>query len=159
MQRTDSFEKILMLGNMEGGKEKRMTEDEIVGWHHQLRSCDGQGSLVCCSPQGHKESDMTEWLNWTDNLLLSVKISLAKILLSWIDFFFKCLGLPWWLSRDPPGIQETSYNTGDPGSVHVLGRSPGEGNDNPLQYSCLGNPMDKKACGLQSVGLQKSDTT
>ena len=34
MQRTDSFEKILMLGNMEGGKEKRMTEDEIVGWHH-----------------------------------------------------------------------------------------------------------------------------
>ena len=60
MQRTDSFEKILMLGNMEGRKEKRTTEDEIVGWHHQLQSCDGQGSLVCCSPQGHKESDMTE---------------------------------------------------------------------------------------------------
>ena len=46
-----------------------MTEDEIVGWHHQLDAHefeqalgvgDEQGSLVCCSPWGHKESDMTE---------------------------------------------------------------------------------------------------
>ena len=46
-----------------------MTEDEMVGWHHRLNGneCeqalgdgDGQGSLVCCSPWGHKESDMTE---------------------------------------------------------------------------------------------------
>ena len=49
-----------------------MTEDEIVGWHHQLDGHefeltpgvgDGQGSLACCSPQDHKESDMTERLN------------------------------------------------------------------------------------------------
>ena len=49
-----------------------MTEDEIVGWHHQLDGHefeqalgvhDGQGSLVCCSPWGHKESDTTEQLN------------------------------------------------------------------------------------------------
>ena len=49
-----------------------MTEDEMVGWHHQLnghefeyapRVGDGQGSLVCCSPWGGKESDMTEQLN------------------------------------------------------------------------------------------------
>ena len=49
-----------------------MTEDEMVGWHHQLDGCelerasglgDGQGSLVCCSPWGCKESDMTERLN------------------------------------------------------------------------------------------------
>ena len=33
-------------------------------------SCEGQGSLACCSPWGHKESDMTEWLNWTDQNLL-----------------------------------------------------------------------------------------
>ena len=32
------------------------------------RSCDGQGGLVCCSPWGHKESDTTEWLNWTEAL-------------------------------------------------------------------------------------------
>ena len=46
-----------------------MTEDEMVGWHHQLDGhefelapefCDGQGSLVCCSLLGHKESDVTE---------------------------------------------------------------------------------------------------
>ena len=47
-----------------------MTEDEMVGWHHQLDGREfeqalgfGQGSLVCCSPWGHKESDMTERLN------------------------------------------------------------------------------------------------
>ena len=49
-----------------------MTEDEMVGWHHQLNGhefeqtpavCDGQGGLVCCSPWGHKESDITEQLN------------------------------------------------------------------------------------------------
>ena len=51
------------------------TEDEMVGWHHQLDGCefeqalgvgDGQGSLVCCSPWGCKESYMTEPLNWTE---------------------------------------------------------------------------------------------
>ena len=56
-------------------KEKGMTEDEIIGWHHQLDGHefeqapgvgDGQGNLVCCSPWGHKELDMTEWLNRID---------------------------------------------------------------------------------------------
>ena len=49
-----------------------MTEDEMVGWHHQLNGYefeqalgvgDGQGSLECCSPWHHKESDMAELLN------------------------------------------------------------------------------------------------
>ena len=49
-----------------------MTEDEMIGWHHRLDGCafeqalgvdDGQGSLVCCSPWGCKESDTTEQLN------------------------------------------------------------------------------------------------
>ena len=49
-----------------------MTEDEMVGWHHQLDGHkfeqtpgvgDGQESLACCSPWGHTESDMTERLN------------------------------------------------------------------------------------------------
>ena len=38
--------------------------------------------------------------------------------------------------------KESAYNAGDLGLILGLGRSPGEGNDNPLQYSCLGNPMD-----------------
>ena len=41
-----------------------------------------------------------------------------------------------------PAAQESACNAGEPGSVPGLGRSPGEGNGNPLQYSCLGNPMD-----------------
>ena len=41
--------------------------------------------------------------------------------------------------------KESAYNAGDPGSIPRLGRSPGEGNINPLQYSCLENPMDRGA--------------
>ena len=66
MQRANS--KTLMLGKIEG----KTTEDEMVGWHHQLNGHEfeqapgygeGQGSLVCCSPWGRKESDTTERLN------------------------------------------------------------------------------------------------
>ena len=48
----------------------------------------------------------------------------------------------------------------DARSVPGLGstRSPGEGNGSPLQYSCLGNPMDRGAWGLESMGSQKSWT-
>ena len=72
MGRTDSLGKTLMLGKIEGQKEKGMTEDEMVGWHHWLNGHEfeqapgdgeGQGSLACCSPWGHKELDTTEWLN------------------------------------------------------------------------------------------------
>ena len=71
MWRADSLEKILMLGKIEGG----MTEDEMVGWNHQLNGHefeqapvvgDGPGSLGCCSPWRRKELDTTERLNWTE---------------------------------------------------------------------------------------------
>ena len=42
-------------------------------------------------------------------------------------------------------MQTTTRNAGDLGSIHGSGRSPGEGNDNPLQYSCLENSMDREA--------------
>ena len=57
-------------------EEKGITEDEIVGWHHWLNGHEfaqtlgdgeGQRSLVCCSPWGHKESDMTQRLNNNNN--------------------------------------------------------------------------------------------
>ena len=56
-------------------EEKGTTEDEMVGWHHQLNRHgfgwtpgvgDGQGGLAGCSPWGCKEWDMTEWLNWAE---------------------------------------------------------------------------------------------
>ena len=58
-----------------GQEKKGMTEEEMVGWHHQLDGHefeqapgvgDGQGSLVCCSPRGHKELATTEQMNWTE---------------------------------------------------------------------------------------------
>ena len=44
-----------------------------------------------------------------------------------------------------PDSKESACNAGDAGSITGLGRSPGEGNGNPFQYSCLGNPMDGEA--------------
>ena len=65
----------------DGGKDWRQqkgtTEDEMIGWHHWLTGPefeqapgvgDGQGSLVCFFPWGHKELDTTEWLNWTEKI-------------------------------------------------------------------------------------------
>ena len=48
----------------------------------------------------------------------------------------------------------SAYNVGDSDSIPGLGRSPGEGNGNPLQYSCLENPWTEEPGGLQSLGLQ-----
>ena len=54
--------------------------------------------------------------------------------------------------------KESACNAGDLGLISASGRSPEEGNDNPLQYSYLENPMDRKPGRLQSMGLEKSDT-
>ena len=81
---------------------------------------EGQGSLVCCSPWGCKESDMTEQLNNNKKIVLG--------------------GLPRCLSG-----KESACQAGDVGSIPRSGRSHGEGNGNPLQYSCLGNPKDRRA--------------
>ena len=55
-------------------------------------------------------------------------------------------------------MQETACNAGDPGSTPGSGRSPGKGNGNPLQYSCLGNFITQEPGGLQYMGSQESDT-
>ena len=74
-----------------GQEEKGTTEDEMVGWHHQLDGHgfektpgvgDGQGGLACCYSWGLKESDTTEWLNWTE--LIPDLLSLI------IMIFIKC---------------------------------------------------------------------
>ena len=58
-----------------GQEEKGTTQDEMAGWHHGLYGCesewtpgdgDGQRGLACCDSWGRKESDTTEWLNWTE---------------------------------------------------------------------------------------------
>ena len=67
--RANTLEKTLMLGKIEGGRRRGQ---QMVGWHQRLDGHkfeqtlgdgEGQGGLTCCSPWGHKESDMTERLN------------------------------------------------------------------------------------------------
>ena len=69
-------------------EEKGTTEDEMVGWHHHLDGHefeqapgvgDGQGSLAYYSPWGHKESDMTERLDWTELNSTNSMVLIAKI--------------------------------------------------------------------------------
>ena len=76
MWRVNSLGKNPDAGKDWGQEEKGTTEDEMVGWHHQLTGHEfeqapgdgeGRGSLVCRSPWGHKESDTTEWLNNNKN--------------------------------------------------------------------------------------------
>ena len=78
MWRASSLEKTLMLGKVEG-RGRRGWQDKLVGWHHWLNGQEfeqapgdgeGQGSLACCSPWGHKESNTTERLNNNNNKYL-----------------------------------------------------------------------------------------
>ena len=80
-----------------GQEENGMTEDEMAGWHHRLDGHelewtpgvgDGQGGLACCNSWGHKESDTTERLNWTE-LQFSTLNSYLKI--AWILIKFNSL--------------------------------------------------------------------
>ena len=122
-------------------EERVMMEDEMVGWPYRLNGHGfeqalgdgkGQGSLACCSPWGRKELDMTEWIATTTRHL---------------DF--------------PRGqaVKNLPANVGDVSSIPGLGRSPGEGNGNPLQYSCLGNPMDRGSWLATVYGVTKESGT
>ena len=72
-----------------GKEEKGMTEDEMARWHHwfdghefewTLGVGDGQGGLACCDSWGRKESDTTEWLNWTERRLALCELKEAPCL-------------------------------------------------------------------------------
>ena len=106
----------------------------MAQWHYQLNGhefdqtlgdSEGQRSLACYSPWGHKKLDMIQLLN-----------------------------------RGFPGgseVKVSACNAGYLGSIPGSGRYPGEGHGNPLQYSCLENPMDGGAQG--AWGHKESDTT
>ena len=84
------------------------------------------------------------------SLLSKQILVLAFIDLNFLQFF-----------RDFPGGSDgkaSAYNSGDPGSFPGSGRSPAEGNGNPLQYPCLENPMDGEAWQATVHGVAKSWT-
>ena len=125
-------------------EEKGTTEDEMVGWHHWLDVHefeqasgvdDEQESLAYSSPWGCKKLDLTQWLNWTE----------VSDMASWVALVVKNL----------------SANAGDPrkaSSTPASGRSPGGGNSNSFQYSCLENSMDRGAWRATVHGVTKSQT-
>ena len=85
MWRTDSLEKTLMLGGNWRWEEKGMTDDEMVGWHHWLNGReqapgvgDGWGGPECSSQWGHKESDTTERLIWSERRLSTEELMLLN---------------------------------------------------------------------------------
>ena len=66
------------------------------------------------------------------------------------------------LYLDFPGgsvVKNLPANAGDPGLISESGRSPGEGNGNPLQYSCMGSPMDREAWQATVHGVTELETT
>ena len=63
------------------------------------------------------------------------------------------MGFPWWLA-----VKNLSANAGDLGSIPGPGRSSGEGNGNPVRFSCLGNPMDRGTWQATVHGVTKSQT-
>ena len=102
--------------------------------------------------------------------LLLLRNSLEVFLISMLNSIFAILGkciktegflerlcvirLPWWLQA----VKRLAYNVGDPGSVPGPRRSSGGGNGNPLQYSCLENPVDGGAWWATVHGVTKSRT-
>ena len=99
MQRASSLEKTLMLGNIEG-RRRRGQQDEMVGWHDRLNGYEfkqalgfgeGQGSLVCCSPWGHKVLDTTEWLCWTERHSILLKKCLSWLESNWDRKISSCI--------------------------------------------------------------------
>ena len=108
MQRADSFGKTLILGKIEGRKRRRRGWDGWMAsptqWTWVWVSSgvgDGQGGLVCCSSWGHKESDMTEWLNWTELPFKDLEFAIGRPWRAasiWAWFVSFLLSLSWALA-------------------------------------------------------------
>ena len=106
-----------------GQEEKGTTEDELAGWHHWLDGNefewtpgvgDGQGSPACCDSWGCKESDTTEWLNWTELIYIHIHIYPTNLSKAW-TFPNPCLAssegkdLNYFLQRSPSCFYFPAY--------------------------------------------------
>ena len=133
-----------------GQEEKGMTEDEMVGWHHwhngyEFEQTPGdserQGSLVCCSPWGHKESDRSsDWTATATTLVRGLPLPGKRVLV----------------------VKNPRANEGDARdavSIPGSGRSPRGGSGTPLQYRCLENSMSRGAWWATVHGVAESDPT
>ena len=88
------------------------------------------------------------------NLIFLLNIDIYKLILAQIECKLQAL---WGFPCGSAG-KESACNAGDLGMIPGLGRSPGGRHGNPLQYSCLENPMDRRACWATVHGVTKSQT-
>ena len=103
-------------------------------------------------PHSNVYQNLIERVNTYKPLLnLSTKQSIYKTII--VELIYK--------TSVPDGSvgKESAGNVEDPGSIPGWGRSPGEGNGNPLQYSCLENSMDRGACWAAVHGVAESEAT
>ena len=138
-------------------QEKGTREHEMAGWHHnsmdmnlskfQKLVMDREAWRAACSPWGRKESDTTEWLNWTK-------------LKGWKDTNADNSVTIEWASLVAQTVKNLSAMWEDLGSILGWGRSLRGGHGNPLLYSCLENPHGQNSLvGYSPRGCKKSDTT
>ena len=97
-----------------------------------------------------------KWLLRTFHMLICImNIKRERYRMKCFQTLSDHMGLPWWLRS-----KESACNAGDVGSIPESGRSPEEGNGNPLQHSCRENPMDRGAWWATVCGVTKElDTT
>ena len=132
MQRANSLEKTDAVKDW-GQKEKRLTEDEMAGWHHWLNGdefeqtlgdSEGRRSLACYSPWGHKESDTTEWLTSKDK-----DLTLLCSVLKSSPVNATNLGLNPWVRKIPWRRERQPTPVFLPEKSHAEGSLPGYGHD------------------------------
>ena len=116
----------------------------VVQW---LRLCAAKAGGTGLIPGGGTKIPHERVKNRTEKKKKTQKVKYPGFLPFYADVTHAQVAL---VVKNPPAI---ARNLRGAGLVHGLGRCPGEGNGTPLQYSCLENPMDRGAGGLQSVGL------
>ena len=116
-----------------GQEEKGTTEGEMAGWHHWLNGHesgwtrvvgDGQGGLACCNSWGRKESDTTEWLIWSDDLISAPFLFLEKKL-TYFWLHQVLVAGTWILLLRQMGLVVTEYGLSCPVACGIL--VPGTG--------------------------------
>ena len=122
-------------------------------------------SLVGCSPWALEESDTTEWLHFHFHALKKEMATHSSVLAWRIPGTGEPGGLPSMglhrVGHDWSNLAAAAANTGDlgeAGAIPGLGRSPVGGNGNPLQYSCLENPMEREVWWATVLGVTESQT-
>ena len=151
MKRTESRAKTLMLEKIEGGRR---------GWH-RVRWLDGITDAMDMS----WVSSRSWWWTGKPGVLQSMSWQRVRhgwaTKLNWICHYKYVCIFAWVTHEDFPGSsegKESASNAEDPDLIPWLERSPGEGNGNPLQYSCLENSMDRGAWQSTVPGVTKSVT-